>query len=67
MQISHGQFLLVLAVFADYRSPLKLEPANSCAVSWVLHISEHVRPKKERGAAPGSPTLWRKSVNPCGA
>lgn len=46
MQISHGQFLLAQAVFADCRSPLKLEPADSCAVSRVLCVSEQACPKK---------------------
>lgn len=46
MQIIHGQFLLAQAVFADSRSPLKLEPAESCIISWVLHISEQACPNK---------------------
>lgn len=46
MQISHGQFLLAQAVFADSRSSLKLEPAESCIISWVLHLSEQACPKK---------------------
>lgn len=46
MQIIHGQLLLAQAVFADFRSSLKLDPAESCIVSWVLHVSELACPKK---------------------
>lgn len=63
MQISHGRFLLLLTVFAEYRFPLKLEPAESCAVSWVLHTLEHVCPKNVWRLLPGGDKL----VGPCGA
>lgn len=45
IQIIHGQLLLAQAVFADSRSPLELDPAESSIVPWVSHVSELACPK----------------------